>query len=136
MDKVGVGRGALEQNINCFLKRSKRAQMGPKGFLMVKNNYVDHFGPFRTLLDHFGVLTSLPCLVLFGPKWTIFRPSPVMNGRPESEKKAHHHVSYVWAACGTPSLALWNINMAAIYENVKNRSKFHEKMAFFAIILP
>ena len=37
MDKVGVGRGALEQNINSCLKRSKRVQMGPKGFLMVKN---------------------------------------------------------------------------------------------------
>ena len=37
MDKVGVGRGASEQNINSCLKRSKRVQMGPKGFLMVKN---------------------------------------------------------------------------------------------------
>ena len=37
MDKVGVGRGASEQNINSCLKRSKRVHMGPKGFLMVKN---------------------------------------------------------------------------------------------------
>ena len=116
MEKVGVGRGASEQNINSCLKRSKRVQMGPKGFLMVKNTWVDHFGPFRTHLDHFGVLTSLPCLVLFGPKWTIFRPSPLMNGRPQSEKEAHHHVSYVWPACGTPNMPFWNINMAAINE--------------------
>ena len=27
---------------------------------MVKNTYVDHFGPFRTPLDHFGVFASLP----------------------------------------------------------------------------
>ena len=37
MDKVGVGRGASEQNINSCLKWSKRVQMGQKGFLMVKN---------------------------------------------------------------------------------------------------
>ena len=61
-------------------------------------------------------VASLPCVAIFGPKWTIFGPSPVMNGRPQCKKKAHHHVSYVWAACGTPSLALWNINMAAINE--------------------
>ena len=67
-------------------------------------------------MDHFGALTSLPCLAIFGPKWTIFGPSLVMNGRPQSKKKAHHHVSYVWPACGTPSLAVWNINMVAIYE--------------------
>ena len=181
MDKVGVGRGASEQNINFCLKRSKwvqlgpkgskrsktvrlaiwtllecfkqdidillrstsanpyfvhlgqknhfclnwskRVQMGPKGFLMVKNTQVDHFGPFRTLLDHFGVLTSLPCLALFGPKWTIFRPSPVMNGRPQSEKKAHHHVSYVWPACGTPNVPFWNINMVAINEKCQKQVK-------------
>ena len=43
----------------------------------------------------------LTILVRFGPlwitleccqKWTIFGPSPVMNGRSQSEKKAHHHV--------------------------------------------
>ena len=54
MDKVGFDGGASEQNINSYLKWFKRAQMGPKGSLMVKNTYVDHFGPFRTLLDHFG----------------------------------------------------------------------------------
>ena len=34
----------------------------------------------ETLLDHFGALTSLPCLAIFGP-------SPVMNGRPQSKKR-------------------------------------------------
>ena len=81
------------KNINSCLKRSKRVQMGPKGSLMVKNTYVDHFGPFRTLLDHFGTLTSLPCLASFGPKWTIFGASPVMNGGPQSKKNAHHQVT-------------------------------------------
>ena len=96
----------------------KRVHMGPKRVPIGQK----HFGPFRTLLDHSGVLTSLPCLALFGPKWTIFRPSPVMSGRPQSEKKAHHHVSYVWPACGTLKHPVWTKNMVAIYENVKNRS--------------
>ena len=38
---------------------------------------------------------SLPCLASFGPKWTIFGPSLVMNGGPQSKRKAHHQVSYV-----------------------------------------
>ena len=59
---------------------------------------------------------SLPCLASFGPKWTIFVPSPVMNGRPQSEKTPHHHVSYVRPACGTPNVPFWNINMVAINE--------------------
>ena len=37
MDKIGFCRGASEQNINSCLKQSKKVQMGPKGFLMVKN---------------------------------------------------------------------------------------------------
>ena len=47
---------------------------------MVKNTYVDHFGHFWTLLDHFGALTSLPRLAIFGPY-------PVMSDRPQSKKK-------------------------------------------------
>ena len=74
------------------------------------------FWPIFDLVDHFGALTSLPCLAIFGPKWTIFGPSPVMNGRPQSKKKAHHHVSYVWPVCGTPNIPFWNINMVAINE--------------------
>ena len=61
------------------LKWSKRAQIGPKGSQMVKSTWVDHFGSFWGVLDHFGTLTILPCLAIFGPKWTIFGPSPVMN---------------------------------------------------------
>ena len=45
----------------------------------------NHFGPFWTLLDQFGVLTSLLSLATFGPKWTIFGPS--QNGRPQSKNK-------------------------------------------------
>ena len=73
-------------------------------------------GPKGSERDQNGQPKCLPCLALFGPKWTIFRPSPVMNGRPQSEKKAHHHVSYVWPACGTPNMPFWNINMVAINE--------------------
>ena len=38
--------------------------MGPSGHFW-KNIYVDHFGPFWTPLDHFEMLTSLPCLAIF-----------------------------------------------------------------------
>ena len=40
-----------------------------------------------------------------GQTWQACQRSKVMNGRPQSKKKAHHHVSYVWPACGTPNLA-------------------------------
>ena len=40
-------------------------QQGPQGSQMVKNFQVDHFGPFWAPLDHFGMLTSLPCLAIF-----------------------------------------------------------------------
>ena len=32
---------------------------------MVKNILIDHFEPFWTPLDHFGMLTSLTCLAFF-----------------------------------------------------------------------
>ena len=85
--------------------------MDPKGSQMVNNTMANHFGPFWTLLDQFGALTSLLSLATFGPKWTIFGPSPVMNGRPQSRRKAHHQVSYVWPACGTQILPVWYINL-------------------------
>ena len=123
----------LGQKNHFCLKWSKRVQMGPKGSIMVKNTYVDHLGPFRTLLDHFGVLTSLPCLALFGPKWTIFGPSPVMNGRPQSKKKG-----------SSPRLlcvgCLWNPKSCHKYgHNPYKMSKIGQnsmkKWPFFAIIL-
>ena len=40
------------------------------------------------VMHHFGTLTSQPCLDIFGP-------SLVMNGGPQSKKKAHHQVSCV-----------------------------------------
>ena len=78
----------LGQKNHFYLKWSKRVQMGPEGYQMVKNTKVEHFGPFRTLLDHFDKLTSLSFLAIFGPKWTIFVPSPFTNGGPQSKEKA------------------------------------------------
>ena len=50
---------------------------------------------------------------------------------------AHHYVSYVWPACGTPILPIWNIYIwSQSMKNVRNRSKFNEQVAVFAIILP
>ena len=85
MVKVGFGRCASEQKINVCLKWSKRVRMGPKG----KKHLGWPFWSPWTLLGHFGTLTSLPCLAIFGPKWTIFgHPhSPVMNDGPQSKKR-------------------------------------------------
>ena len=83
-------------NNHFCLKWSKVVQMGSKGPQMVINTWAGHFGLFLTLLNHFGTLTILPCLAIFGPKWSFFGPSPVMNGGPQSKNKAHHQVSYVW----------------------------------------
>ena len=44
--------------------------------------------PFWTLLDYFGALPSLPYLAIFGPKWTIFLPSPpAINVGPQCKKR-------------------------------------------------
>ena len=70
---------------------------GPEGSKGVQNGQkhlgwrLDNFGPFWTLLDYFGALKSLPCLAIFGPKWTIFLSSPppptVMNIGPQCKKR-------------------------------------------------
>ena len=98
---------------------------------MVKHTWVNHFGPFWAL---------------FGPLWNVDRPAMFGHFRSKMDnfwaipshkrwtpKKAHHHVSYVWPACRTPKHPVWNISMADIYENVKNRSKFHEKWPFLPL---
>ena len=59
----------LGQKTHFCLKWSKGVRMGQKGSQIVKNTWVDHF----------GMLTSLPCLAIFGPKRTIFGPSPFMK---------------------------------------------------------
>ena len=84
------------------------------------------FGPF---LDHFGTLTGLPCSAIFGPKWTIFGPSPVINGGPQKRLITRssmcgllvkpQHIRF-----GTQ---IWQQSM----KNVKNRSEIYEKMAVF-----
>ena len=67
---------------------------GPEGSKGVQNGQkhlgwrLDNFGPFWTLLDYFGALTSLPYLAIFGPKWTIFLPSsPAINVGPQCKKR-------------------------------------------------
>ena len=67
---------------------------GPEGSKGVQNGQkhlgwrLDNFGPFWTLLDYFGALKSLPCLAIFGPKWTIFLPSPpAINVGPQCKKR-------------------------------------------------
>ena len=93
---------------------------------MVKDTWVAHFVPFWTLLDHFGMLTSLPCLVSFGHPhaWTV---------DPKVKKGSSPGLP---CAFRTPKRPFWNINMAESMKNVKNRSKFNEKWPLFAIILP
>ena len=94
-------------SINQFLfEMVQKGQDGSKGSKTLR----------LTSLAHFGTLTSLPCLAIFGPKWSTFVPSSVMNGGPQSKKKAHHKVSYVLFACRTPKDTVWNMNMAVFYE--------------------
>ena len=52
-------------------KESKWAQNGPK---WSKICYIDHFGSFWTLVDHFGTSATLPCLVIFDPKRAFLDP--------------------------------------------------------------
>ena len=66
---------------------------GPKGFRWTQKGFkwsktlrLTTLFPFEPLLDHFGALTSLPCLAIFVPKWTIFGPSQVMNSGPKHKK--------------------------------------------------
>ena len=109
MDKVGFGEGAPEQKINFCLKWSKRVQMVPNG--------QQHLGwPLWYLLDpleRWQACHVWPVLVQNGP--FLGHPQSCTVD-PRVKKKAHHHVSYVWAACGTPIIPFWNINMAAIHE--------------------
>ena len=51
----------LRRKIDFCLKRSKMVQMGPNGPKWSKTCYIDHLGPFGTLLDHIGTLACLPC---------------------------------------------------------------------------
>ena len=98
---------------------SEMVQKGPDGPKRVPSGQ-KHLGwPFWSLLDHFDKLKSLPCLAIFGPKWTIFGPSPMMSGGHQSKKKAHHYVFYVWPACGTPILPVWNIRAILILKSLK-----------------
>ena len=66
---------------------SEMVQNGPDGPKRVPSGQ-KHLGwPFWSLLDHFDKLKSLPCLAIFGPKWTIFWPSPMMSGGHRSKKR-------------------------------------------------
>ena len=50
--------------------------------------YVDVTWPIKAFT--FGLVesgASLPCLVFFGQKWTIFRQTPAKTGGPESKKR-------------------------------------------------
>ena len=62
MYNVGFGRGALEQTINFLFEM---VQKGPDVTKRVPNGQ-KHLGlQFRTLLDPYGMLTSLTCLAIF-----------------------------------------------------------------------
>ena len=100
-------------------KWSKKIQKGPKWSLMVPNDQKDFGWPFWSFLDPFGPLWSVDKPAMFGHFWSKmdhFQAIPSHERSTTGWKKAHHHVSYVWAACGTPLHTVWNINMAAIHE--------------------
>ena len=133
MDKVRFGGGASEHKITFCLKWSKRVQMGPKGSQIVKNTSVDYFGPFWTLWDHFRTLTSLPCLAILGPKWTILsHPQSCVVG-----PKVKIRLITRSPLCGllverTPKHSFWNINMAAIYEKCQKKGQNSIKNGHFS----
>ena len=93
---------------NCLKKHSMVPKKGPNGPKMGPKWSNGPFGPLWSV--------DKPAIGIFCPKWTIFGPSPVIHGGHQSKKKAHHQVSYVWPARGTPISTFWYINMVAIYE--------------------
>ena len=109
-------------------KWPRRAQEGSKWSKTLRLAILVPFGPFWITMEHRQACHVMPFLAQSGPflghpqSWTV--DSKV-------KKKVHHQVSYVWPACRTPKHPVWDINMAAIYEHVKNRSKFREKWPFF-----
>ena len=94
-------------------------QKGPDGLKKVPNCQ-KHLGwPFWSLSKPFGPLWSVDkpaTLVNFRSKMDHFWAIPSHERSTQSEKKAHHHISYVYPACRTLKRPFWNINMAAIYE--------------------
>ena len=57
---------------------SEKIPKSPNGLKIVLNSkkicYIDYFGSFWTLVDHFGTSATLPCFVIFGPKRAFFGP--------------------------------------------------------------
>ena len=140
--------------------RYRRRSFGAKNqflFQMLKKgldwprvpNGQKHFcWPFWSILDPFGPLWVVDKPALFGHFWSIIDPfwaSPVLNGGPQSKKKAHCQVSYVWPACRTPKFPVWNINMAAINIPWKNgcfchflvmNGKLWAERSFYSYLVP
>ena len=54
--------------------------MSPKGSKTLRSTIL-------VPLDPFGPLWNVDKPAMFGPKWTIFGPSPVMNGGPKRKKR-------------------------------------------------
>ena len=90
---------------------------------MIKNTNADHFGPIWTLLNHFGALTSLSCFAIFGPKWNIFGPLPVMNSGPQSKKRLIIRSTLCGLLLEPRNAPYWNINMATIHEKCQKQVK-------------
>ena len=66
MDKVGFGGGASEQTNQLLFEMVQKVAERPK---RVPNGQKHLDWPFLSLLDYFGMLTSLPCLAIFSSKW-------------------------------------------------------------------
>ena len=58
-----------------FVFLSEMVPKGPNG--PIKNSKIF---PFQTLLDHFGILSSLPCLAIFAPKGPLHMNFVVLCG--------------------------------------------------------
>ena len=70
------GRGSVDKVVKVLGQSVKIFGPLDKTLGQMVKTQVGHFvWTLLALLDHFGTLTSLPCLAIFGPKWTIFDAS-------------------------------------------------------------
>ena len=127
-------------SVNPWTAESSFTQTGPflsdPGLLVRSMCLVCLVTDWLTLLDHFGTLTGLPCLAIFGPKWTIFGHPQSWTVDPKVKKGSSPGLLCV--------AYLWNpITSRLEHKYGRNRWKMSKagqnsmtKWPFFAIILP
>ena len=110
-------------------KGSRWTQNSPKWSKTLRLTILVPFGPFWTFLDPFGPLwnVDLPCLPC--PFWNNSeRPVDALALILEKGESLTHSLTYnLKSRDASASKKIWLQSI----KNVKNRSKFHDKMAVF-----